>query len=366
LAVKILHAADLHMDSAYGSLPTEKAILRRAEQRDMLFYIADLANKEEVQLVLLSGDLFDSGASYKDTYEALLDALKTIKAEVFIAPGNHDYFCPKSPYAFLEFPENVHIFKSPIVSSVTLDKLNCRVYGIGFSASRCPSLLEGFSAENDGLINIMTVHGELNGDMYNHISPEMIENSGLDYLALGHVHEFSGIQRLGDTYFAYPGCTAGRGFDELGTKGVIIGTVDKENVNLKLVPIEGREYKTFDMDLTDKKNVNDALSEFFAEHPEEKKNIVRIVLKGLYSGNINENELMLALSDKCFHLIIKDETRLGVDIWTGMNEDTLSGLFLKSMSMKYKAAERTEEKERINMAVRFGLSALEDREEWRP
>ena len=31
--VKLLHAADLHLDSAFSALPPEKAAQRRAEQR---------------------------------------------------------------------------------------------------------------------------------------------------------------------------------------------------------------------------------------------------------------------------------------------------------------------------------------------
>ena len=34
--VKLLHAADLHLDSAFSALPPEKAAQRRAEQRLVL------------------------------------------------------------------------------------------------------------------------------------------------------------------------------------------------------------------------------------------------------------------------------------------------------------------------------------------
>ena len=43
----------------------------------------------------------------------------------------------------------------------------------------------------------------------------------MDYIALGHIHKFSGIKRIGNTYYAYSGCPEGRGFDEEGDKGII-------------------------------------------------------------------------------------------------------------------------------------------------
>ena len=53
---------------------------------------------------------------------------------------------------------------------------------------------------------------------YGPISPGDIAASRLDYLALGHIHQASGLQREGSTYWAYPGCPEGRGFDELREK----------------------------------------------------------------------------------------------------------------------------------------------------
>ena len=243
MAVKVLHGADFHMDSAFDSLPEDKAAQRRREQRELLGRICETANSKGADIMLLSGDLFDSSVSYFETYEALISALAGVRAEVFISPGNHDYFCPKSPYSFLKFPDNVHIFKTPMISSFELPQLGCRVYGAGFNAPRCMPLLSGFSASDDGLINIMTIHGDLGGEQYNHISEEDIASSGLDYLALGHTHTFSGVKRAGRTSYAYPGCPEGRGFDETGRKGVLFGTVDRGSADLEFIPMGGRQYR---------------------------------------------------------------------------------------------------------------------------
>ena len=85
-------------------------------------------NQNGVDLVLLAGDLFDSDTTYRETLEALSEALGAMQARVFIAPGNHDPYSAKSPYATLSWPENVHVFTSKTVERVELPELQCAVH----------------------------------------------------------------------------------------------------------------------------------------------------------------------------------------------------------------------------------------------
>ena len=65
--MKLLHAADLHLDSAFAGLPEEKAALCRQESRDILRRMVDWANDHEADVMLLVGDLFDSDRLYSQT-----------------------------------------------------------------------------------------------------------------------------------------------------------------------------------------------------------------------------------------------------------------------------------------------------------
>ena len=109
MSVKIVHAADFHLDSAFGALSAEQARQRRRESRELLTRLSNYVNQNGVDLVLLAGDLFDSDTTYRETLEALSEALGAMQARVFIAPGNHDPYSAKSPYATLSWPENVHV-----------------------------------------------------------------------------------------------------------------------------------------------------------------------------------------------------------------------------------------------------------------
>ncbi len=358
MPVKILHTADLHMDSPFDSLPEEKAIRRRGEQRALLDRICSLAETERVQIMLLSGDLFDSDTSYYETYEELYRAFSGVRADIFIAPGNHDWYSPLSPYATLAFPENVHIFKTPSIRSFELPELNCRVWGTGFNAPLCSPLLTGFSTGGAGMIEIMAMHGELTGDTYNHISENEIAASGLDYLALGHVHTFSGFKKAGKTTYAYPGCPEGRGFDETGEKGVIIGEVDKGSCSLRFVPTALREYAVITADLT---GADDAVAAVLSAIPAgSERNICRVVLTG-DAPPPDLTAVAAALEGRFFHFTLRDRTRPPRDIWAGAGDDTLRGIFLRRMRDRYEAAD-SGEKDLVLAAVQYGLAAIEGRE----
>ena len=158
--IKFLHTADLHLDAPFAALSPEQAAARRQEQRELLTELAEAANTHDCDLVLLAGDLFDSAGASDETLLALRRALASIRAPVFISPGNHDCLLPGSAYLTERWPENVHIFKTDAIEAVELPEKQLRVYGAGFTARHERPLLEGFRAKADGWTNLMVLHGD--------------------------------------------------------------------------------------------------------------------------------------------------------------------------------------------------------------
>ena len=89
------------MDSAFGALTAFQAAGRRRESRELGFRLANYVNQHKIELVLLAGDLFDSGGAFRETGEQLAEALGQMNARVFISPGNHDWVGPGSPWLTL-------------------------------------------------------------------------------------------------------------------------------------------------------------------------------------------------------------------------------------------------------------------------
>lgn len=357
--IKFLHAADLHLDSPFAALSPERAAQRRKEQRAAVMELAELANAQGCGLVLLAGDLFDSDNAYPETLEALACAFETCAAQIVIAPGNHDYAADGSAYRTEKWPENVHIFTKNTVECFEFPALGCRVYGAAFTSAYASNLLAGFTAERDGKRNLMVLHGDVTNPQspYNYISRAEIAGSGLDYLALGHVHAASGLLHEGQTAYAWPGCTMGRGFDELGEKGVYIGTLDESGCSLEFCPLSGRKYALLRVAAGD-----DALAAVLAALPENtREDIYRIVLTG-EAEKPGLTELWKALEGRFFSLSLRDETTPKVELWACTGEDTLKGIFLRELRQRYDAAATPEEKRQIAEAARLGLAAMEGRE----
>ena len=360
-SLKLLHAADLHLDSPFEGLGAAKAAQRRQEQRQLLFRIAQLAQSEQVDLVLLAGDLLDSDSSYAETAEALSEALGSIPAPVFISPGNHDFYSQRSAYARVSFPENVHIFKKPELECVELAQLGVRVWGAAFCDKYSDGMLHGFSAEKSaGMRDIMCIHGELAAaSNYDPITEADIAASGMDYIALGHIHKASGLKRAGDVCYAWPGCPEGRGFDETGEKYVYIVSLGRD-CSVKSVCLAQRKYEILNVELDDK----DAVSAALAALPENTgSDVYRIVLRGEASEPPQTEAVRAALENKFFSLQVRDETVLKRDMWQSAGDDNLRGQFLKRLKAAFDAAASDAERERISQAARWGLAALDNREE---
>ena len=359
--LKLIHGADFHLDSPFSGLTPEQAALRRGEQRRLLEDLADLAREKEADLVLLSGDLLDSRQVYRETAQALARALGRIPCPVFIAPGNHDCFFARSVYAQDFWPDNVHIFTTPDITGVELPALNCTVYGRAFTQPwQEEAPLADFRAPEDGRLHLMCLHGEVgNQSRYAPVPTAHMAASGLDYLALGHIHQYSGLQREGDTFWAYPGCPEGRGFDETGEKGVLYVEVDTRHATARLIPLGRRKYEILTADVTG----SDPLTAVRAALPADTKDdIYRIILTG--EGEAPDTAALTAtLAPRFFGLTLIDRTRLPADLWQRREEDTLTGLFLRLMFDK--CGENPDD-QICQLAARFGLAALENGEDAAP
>ena len=359
--IRILHAADLHLDSPFNALSEEKAALRRREQRELLRSLARIRAEQNASLVLLSGDLFDSDSTWAETEELLRLTLSEMAVPVFIAPGNHYYYAANGRWARMRLPENVHVFTSADFDAVVLEELNVRVWGAAFTDNYSEAKLDTLRIpRQDGFTELVCVHGEVGnpGSRYDPIDERDIAASGADYIALGHVHACSGLKKAGKTYYAWPGCPEGRGFDECGEKGVLIVDVSPGKATAKFIPTAARRYECLSVpaDELDGFRLPDGAAE----------NIYQITITGETDREPDLAALRRRLEPRVFALRLRDETRLRTDVWARAGEDSLRGVFLRMLRERYDSARTDAEREQITRAARWGLAALDGREEAEP
>ena len=367
--VKILHGADFHFDTPFKELSASMGEKRNEDIKKSFESLINIVKEEAVSILLLCGDIFDNKCIKKSTLEFLKDRLESInKTKVFIVAGNHDPLNDRSFYNLLTWPENVHIFSNDM-EAVVLEDLKTVVYGKSFSSNyEKTSLLKGFQVaiEHKEYINIMALHGEIaRGEQENEYNPltlEEIRNSKLDYLALGHRHGFSNIKREGETFYAYSGCPEGRGFDELGEKGIIIGEVYKGYNNLRFRAISQRVYELIEVDLTGINSQEEILRSIISSVDEKKrvKNFYKVILKGeVYSDlPINMKKLQYRLKEMFYYIKIIDETTVKLDYDMVKNENSLRGIFLRKVYKKLE--EESENKESLERALKLAFNALRE------
>ena len=208
MGLKILHSADWHLDSPFAGFDDSQRALLKQEQQSIPGKISQLCRREKCDLMLLAGDIFD-GEPARETVEALKKALSECGARVFITPGNHDFCAPGSVWLEENWPENVYVFTRGL-EAVTIPDLNCRVYGAGYQSMDSAPLLENFRAEGSEKYCIAVLHGDptRKDSPYCPITAQQVRDSGLQYLALGHIHK-AGAFHAGGTLCAWPGCPMG-------------------------------------------------------------------------------------------------------------------------------------------------------------
>ena len=350
--MKILHTADWHLDSPFlGHSPEIQKYLKQALLK-VPGMIAEVCHRENCDLMLLSGDVFD-GNYTRDSYEAAYQALESVQIPVFITPGNHDFVSLSSPWTRETWPENVHIFKEETITMV--EAAGCRIYGAAYHAIEAPAMLKGFHAEEGDGYAIGILHGDTTQakSEYCPITTYQIKNSGLDYLALGHIHKGDSL-RAGKTLCAWPGCPMGKAFDEPGEKGVLIIELG-EQVQKRFVPLDTPRF--YDLQTEPENDPVAAVGELLPAVGNE--DFYRITLKGP-SDPIDMEKLRKEF-DRFPNLVLRNETTKPVDPWIAVGEDSFEGLYFSKLKQQLEGA--TEEEQRlIQLAAKLSRQLLDGRE----
>lgn len=261
--IKLIHTADVHLDSPLQTLALRDPALREKVQcasRNAFTCIVEQALKEQVAAVLIAGDLFDGAARSAKTAAFLLAELSRLEQagiRVFYIKGNHDAMNPLTGETTL--PENVHVFDGQ-GGMEQLEGCDVWIHGVSFSDKKAEkSLLGKFSTPIPDAINIGLLHTSLNGsashDVYAPCTVQELIDTGFNYWALGHIHKRQVHSEA--PWIVMPGIPQGRDIGEPGAQSATLITIDEGNITISEFPTSTIEFTTLQLDVTKLSDAND-------------------------------------------------------------------------------------------------------------
>ena len=225
--MKLLHTADLHLDSAFCGTGPLGAEVRRESQRSLLKRIFDCATRECCDMILMAGDIFDTVFVTPETAELCVRLFTDFAKPVIVAPGNHDYLASGGFWSSAELPSNVYVFSSTELQLFDFPELGVSVAGYAFTSSVLSKnpLVEGnINRADTEKYMLLCAHADVDVPMSRYAAATLgdITRHGFDYAALGHVH----MPPVLSQNIRYCGFAEGRAFDEIGEGQVLIVTID--------------------------------------------------------------------------------------------------------------------------------------------
>ena len=361
--VKIIHCADVHFDSPFALNDPRDAELRRMEFRSAFTSLVMYAKDYGAKIFLISGDLFDDEYVSKDTANLISREIASYPdCRFFVSPGESDPYHAKSPYKLMKWPENVHIFKSNDLTKIEIPELNTDIYGYAFTSGTLQvNPFSNKKPQNQDRINILVGHGDMSSpdSQFCPVTKVDIGRSGFDYIALGHIHKGTGIVKLGETNFSYPGCLEGRGFHEPGYRGAMCGEIDKGICDLKAVKFSKKRYEPIQVDISQhvtETQIIEAVRMATANFGND--TALRVELTGILRPGFIFSARSIEEKFTGFNFIqIKNKTTPYIDANTLRYDKTVKGIFFRKLEGKLNSQD-PKEREEARLALQYGFNAF--------
>jgi DNA repair exonuclease SbcCD nuclease subunit len=276
---KFIHAADIHLDSPlhglerYEGAPVDEI---RGATRRALDNLVQLAIDEEVDFVLIAGDLYDGNWRDHNTglyFVSRLVKLRDAGTAVYAISGNHD--ATSKMTKSLRLPQNPDssqvMLSDRRAETIVLEKLGVAIHGQGFAKAVVEeNVVPQFPAAQAGYFNIGLLHtsldleGESQHARYAPCTLGDLKGKGYQYWALGHIHQRA--VRLDNPYVVFAGNVQGRHIRESGEKGCFLVSVDdRHSVTSEFRSLDVFRWQTCDVDATGAQDRDDVAELIAAE-----------------------------------------------------------------------------------------------------
>ena len=353
--MKIIHCADIHLDSKINAnLSATKSKQRKAEVLASFCNMIDYASREDVRVVIIAGDLFDSNHCSDNTVQVVLSHIASAENTDFLyLPGNHD--AGKSLQG-MATPDNLKFFGE---DWITYKYGDVNISGAVLTDDNCRGIYGGLITEPDKL-NIAVMHGArgyISGE--DMINLNELADKNINYLALGHYHSFECGELSKNGEWCYSGCLEGRGFDECGDKGFVLLETDGKTYKKQFIKAAKRDIIGITCDISGLFDMGDihkkVMDEVKTLNPEA---LVRLALSGdIPEETVKDIDFLAEKLNSMFYFAkVVDETRVKIDPNKYVGDISLKGEFIR------KVMESGLDEETASRVIECGLAALKGRE----
>ena len=364
--MKIIHCADIHLDSRMtANLDKIKAKERKSEILDTFIRMVEYAGNNAVDAIIIAGDLFDTKTFSAGARKSIIDAIESHpNIGFYYIKGNHgggDRFIE----AIKEMPANLHLFGDSWEKYKLFERSGSWITlsGIELSYNNMSTVYSSLLLDPRDF-NIVTMHGQISAyqdkNSPDNISLTDLRNKNIDYLALGHVHEYQDGDIPPRGKYCYCGCLEGRGFDECGKHGFVLIDINEDDFTYtyEFIDFAKRHLYEIPVDISGCKTYTDIkgkIDEAIKDQKAESKDLIKIVIVGDIDVDCEKNTEYLAkqLIEGFYFAKVNDKTRIAVDYNDYELDASLKGEFVRLV----KGDDSLNEEEKAEI-IRCGFQAL--------
>lgn len=346
--IKVLHIGDIHLgrDFTSNSVAGEDFSIRKEEIWDSFENSLAFAEKNSIEIVLISGDLFENESITKSNLDRLAFIFgKYHKLRFYIALGNHDYISIKSDYLKKISPNNVFIFSDFLEYK---EYKNIRIYGYSWNKVEYNiSPIKHFDLDNN-FVNILLIHGtDSKLSNYLPLDINLLEGYGFNYIALGHIHE---PKKVGKVSY-YCGALEPMSFNNLGPHGGLVVTFTDKKAVTSFEKFASRNYQILDFDISGLVNIKSFFEKAFIQLKDfSTRDFIRLNIIGKKNKNLDLLEVETILLRKFKHLTLVDNTSPNFD-FVKILEDNKENLIGKYFEFVFNNFDEKEQRELVEIGL---------------
>lgn len=368
--MKLIHTADLHLDSALERhLSKSRAEERRNELLAVFRSIVGYSVSIDAEAILIAGDLFDLCKISRTALDAVISTVVGNPNLIFYyLRGNHDEgaFVEEFKARTGSLPDNFKTFSEEWTSYELTGRDGVKVTITGAEMNgRNNALLASSLKLDEKNLNIVMLHGQV-ADISGNAEGETIpirdyRNKGIDYLALGHIHTPSVKVLDSRGKYAYCGCPEGRGFDECGERGFQVITVNSYGIDAEFVPYAKRVVYDINVDITSLSHTEEIVGRV-KESALNAGVCEKDLLKARLSGEVDlptviyKDQIKKELEPYFYVVKVVDETRPHIDYNDFSADASLKGEFVRMIKEDIDAGKLDEET--ASKLIRNGIGLL--------